>query len=535
MFLIYLVNAFRSSITGNLGAYVVSGFEAHSLIPVISIVSSVMSAAVYMPLAKLLNLFDRSYGFLAMVAVGTIGIVLSAVCQNVETYCAAEVFTTIGFTGMIFSVDVITTDTSSLRDRGLAFAFTSSPYMITAFAGPAAAERFYADNWRWGYGTFAIVLPIVASPLFVVLQVNKLKAAKMGMMTRPKLDMSWSRALWYYTIEFDRESHFRLYIVFATHEPTLLLLSVLGVILLAGGLVLFLLPFSLASTTADSWRSASIISMLVIGVCCLLAFVVVERYVAPKPFIPFDVLVSRTVLSTCLLSALYQIAYYCWASYFTSFLQVVFDVSISQAGYINSTFDVVSGFWLLCVGYLIRRTGYFKWLWMLAIPLYILAQGLMIHFRRPDQSVGFNIMCQVFIAFAGGTMIICQQVSVLAASTHNNAAAMLALLGLFGNSGGAVGNTISGAIWTHSLPGSLQKYLPAESLPDWETIYESLDVQLSYPMGSPTRMAIIQAYAEAQKRMLIGGTAIMGLSLGLVFLVRNFKVSTMEQCKGVLF
>jgi hypothetical protein len=41
MFLLYFVNAFRSAITSNLGAYVVSGFEAHSLIPVIAIVGNV--------------------------------------------------------------------------------------------------------------------------------------------------------------------------------------------------------------------------------------------------------------------------------------------------------------------------------------------------------------------------------------------------------------------------------------------------------------------------------------------------------------
>jgi hypothetical protein len=93
MFLIYFVNAFRSSITANLGAYVVSGFEAHSLIPIIGVVSSVMSAACYMPIAKFLNLFDRSKGFLFMVALGTLGTILSATCTNIQMYCAAEVST----------------------------------------------------------------------------------------------------------------------------------------------------------------------------------------------------------------------------------------------------------------------------------------------------------------------------------------------------------------------------------------------------------------------------------------------------------
>lgn len=91
MWLLYLVNGLQSSITSNLSAYVTSGFESHSLIPVISIVSSVMSAATYMPLAKVLNLWDRSIGFLIMVAFATLGLILSATCHDIGTYCAAQV------------------------------------------------------------------------------------------------------------------------------------------------------------------------------------------------------------------------------------------------------------------------------------------------------------------------------------------------------------------------------------------------------------------------------------------------------------
>lgn len=91
MFLLYFVNAFQSSITGSLSAYIVSSFSAHSLIPTIGIVSNVMSAATYMPLAKALNLWDRSYGFAFMTLLSTIGLILSATCKNIYVYCASQV------------------------------------------------------------------------------------------------------------------------------------------------------------------------------------------------------------------------------------------------------------------------------------------------------------------------------------------------------------------------------------------------------------------------------------------------------------
>lgn len=274
--------------------------------------------------------------------------------------------------------------------------------------------------------------------------------------------------------------------------------------------------------------------MLVVGIVCLIAFALVEYYVAPVPFLPWEMLASRTVLGACLVDATYQIAYYCWYDYYTSYLQVVYGTSIQTAGYISSIFDVVSGVWLLGVGLCIKKTGRFRWLLLWSVPLYLLGEGLMIYFRQPHWSVGYSIMCQVFLALAGGTMIICQQVAVLAVADHNNAASALAFLNVFGNIGSAVGSSISGAIWTHTLPGALQRLLPASVKADWETIYDSLDVQLSYARGTAVRHSIGLAYAEAQTKMLIAGTAIMALSLAWMFLIKDIKV-TKAQTKGVLF
>ena len=205
MFLIYFVNAMQSAITGSLSSYILSDFGDNSLVPLIDVVSSVMSGACYMPIAKMLNMWERSWGFLLMVTIATLGLILSASCKDITTYCAAQVFYNIGFSGLTFCVDVITLDTSSLTDRGLAYAFTSSPYIISAWAGPAAAEHFYDTNWRWGYGTFAIVLPVVALPLFSLLHYHKRKAVKSGLLV---VDSGIKRTPYelikHTVIEFDR-------------------------------------------------------------------------------------------------------------------------------------------------------------------------------------------------------------------------------------------------------------------------------------------------------------------------------------------
>lgn len=415
---------------------------------------------------------------------------------------------------MTYCVDVITADSTQLRNRGLAFAFTSSPYMITAFAGSKAAEGFYEDiSWRWGFGAFAIIFPVVASPLFFILKFNVRLAKKLGTLQRESSGRTWMESVWHYVVEFD----------------------LAGVFLFSSGLTVFLLPFTIADAAPNGWASDYIIAMLVVGFVVLIFFCFFEKMLAPKPMINFVFLTNRTVIGACLLDATYQISYYCWANYFTSFLQVVNNVTIAEAGYISNTFDVVSGVLLLLVGYLIRRTGRFKWLLYIAVPLYMFAQGLMIYFRRPNQSVGYLVMCEVFISIGGSVFIIVQQISILAAVDHQHVAAALALLSVIGTVGNAMGATISGAIWTNTFYKALERFLPESALPDIDAIYEDLDTQLSYEVGSPERIGIQQAYGYTQTRMLAAGLAIMGLSIFWVMLLRNLDLRKRVQTKGTLW
>lgn len=99
----------------------------------------------------------------------------------------------------------MTADISTMKSRGLAFAFTSSPFLITAFGGPKAAETIYEDNWRWGFGAWAIVLPAVAVPMIVLMQMGKKKARESGRLTVADKGVvdGQRRGFMYYFDEFD--------------------------------------------------------------------------------------------------------------------------------------------------------------------------------------------------------------------------------------------------------------------------------------------------------------------------------------------
>jgi predicted MFS family arabinose efflux permease len=49
------------------------------------------SAAVFLPVAKLMDTWGRAEGFLLMATCATIGLVLMAACDSFPIYCAANV------------------------------------------------------------------------------------------------------------------------------------------------------------------------------------------------------------------------------------------------------------------------------------------------------------------------------------------------------------------------------------------------------------------------------------------------------------
>ncbi|KAL2837133.1 major facilitator superfamily domain-containing protein [Aspergillus pseudoustus] len=515
IWLLTLVNNMKSSVVVSLTPYATSSFLGHSLLTVVTIVASSMAGAVYIPMAKALDLWGRAEGFLAMLALCLLGLILLASSHNLPTYCAGHVFYSVGFGGLSYSWDVLAADVTSLRNRGLAFAFTSSPAIISAFAGSKAAEGFLENvSWRWGYGCWAIILPFVALPIYGMLSYNLRKAEKQGVLVREKRKFSLSpKTIWWAIIEFDLP----------------------GVFLFAAGMVVFLLPFTLASTAPHGWKSGYIIAMIIVGFFLIIFFGLYEFLVAPVPFLNYKHLTDRTVLGACLLDMTYQVSYYCYAAYLSSFLQVVYELDVATAGYVVNTFSVVSFVFLFVTGWLIRWTGRFKWILWICVPLYIFGLGLMIHFRQPGGYIGYIVMCEIFFSVAGSIFILCVQLAVLASVDHQHVAAVLSLLFVMGSIGSSIGSAISGAIWTNTFLPYLENHLPESAQANVALIFESLPTQLSYAVGTEVRDVLNDAYGYAQVRMLAAGTAFMVLGFIWVGMMRNLDVRKMTQTKGNVF
>ncbi|KAI9046555.1 hypothetical protein LZ554_009300 [Drepanopeziza brunnea f. sp. 'monogermtubi'] len=510
VFLVFFVVSMQQQTQFNLSYYVTSSFAALPLTATTGIVSSIVGGVLRLPTAKFINIVGRAEGFLLMTVITTIGLIMMAACTNVETYAAAQVFYWVGFNGMAFVLDVFLADTSSLKNRALVFAFSTSPYIVTTFIGPRAAQSFLeTSGWRWGYGVYTIVTPVITIPILTLLWKNQRKAARLGLYKKERSGRSLAQAVPYYFWEFD----------------------VIGLLLIIAGFVLILLPISISKYQARGYQDGMIIAMLVVGGVSLVAFAVYEKVLCPKPFIPFHLLVDRSVLGACLLAAFLFISFYLWDNAFYNYLQVVHGLSVTNTGYVTNIYSIGSCFWGIILAAMIRYFGRFKWLAMAHLCLEILGVGLMILLRRPRYNIGFVVMTQIFIAFGGGGLVICEDMAVMAAAPHEGVASVLALIALFYSVGGGIGSAIATSIYTNKFPAALNRALPGNATLNAE-LYGSLVVQLSYPMGSPEREAVIYAYGESMWYQTIAATAMLVPCFVFIAVWKDFRVNELRQVKG---
>lgn len=519
VWVVYFVTAIDSVAMGALAPYVTSSFMLHSLTPTVSIISTIATGVCNLSTAKILDVIGRPQGYALGVFITTLGLIMMAATTSVEIYAAAQVFWSVGYSVLGFTLGIFVADTTTLKNRALMLGLaTGTPSLVATWVGGPVAEAFLAGpGWEWCYGMFSILLPVVGIPLLTLLVYYTIKAKKQNIAARSNVPTQTSKTFMqkvkYYVLEFD----------------------LAGIILLTTGLALFLLPFNLYPMQPKGWESPLIIGFLVAGFMLMLIFAFYEAYFSPVSFIEFRILTDRNVVGAGILGAVLFFSNYAWASYFSSFLQVVNGLSVTDASYVMSISNVAWPLASVLSGIYINRTGRYKYITLASVLLYMFGTGLMIYFRRPDQSLGYLIMCQIFIGVALGSIMTTPVIAAMSSLPHQQVAVVTSIISMFSAIGGAIGLTVTGTIWAAVFPERLALYLPSEEVVNLVNIYASLEIQLSYAEGTPTRIAIQQAYGDAQRMMLIAATAIWVIGIVATLAWRNTDVRNIKQVRGQVF
>ncbi|CDM29988.1 hypothetical protein DTO013E5_8310 [Penicillium roqueforti] len=508
LYLVSFVDALLSSVETALNPYITSSFHKHGLLTVVSVVSTILGGSSKLTLAKIIDIWGRVEGFLIMLVLVTIGLIMKATCKSMEMYTAAHTLYWVGHIGLTYVVEIMLADMTSLKNRMVMIGLNGTPGIASTFAGPEIATLFYTNlDFHWAFGSFAIMQVGVCIPVAAVMLFMQRRAEKSGTLEKTRSGRSWWQSIAHYLIEFD----------------------VVGIILITAAFSLILIPFSIASYGPKGWASGYIIAMEVLGVACVPAFYIWERYCSPVQFLPWKYLKEPTMIGSCMLYGVMFVSCFTWNSYFGSYLQVVNRLDITTANYVLNAFSLTSFIFSPIFGLIISWTGDFKWTAMAGVPIFCLGTALLVPFRAPDTHVGLLTMIQILVGLGSCLFTVCGQIAIMAMVTHQEIAVVMAIWGLFGSIGAAVGSAIAGGMWNNILEKELYNRLPQESKHLSKSIFASLVTQISYADGTKERDAIVGAYADVQRKMAIVGVCFVPLCILCTWFWRNVNVKKLEK------
>ncbi|KAF6822537.1 siderophore iron transporter 1 [Colletotrichum plurivorum] len=485
-----------------------SSYSTHSLLATINVLRAVIAAAAQPTSAKIADVFGRVELVCVSVFFYVVGTVVEACAKDVTAFAGGAVLYQIGYTMIMLLIEVIIADITSTRARLLFSYIPALPFIINTWvSGDIGNLVLKQSTWQWGIGMWAIIYPVCALPLIISLAIVGRRARKQGLLDS-------------YQSSF-RALGFKDFMIQLFWQ-----LDVVGIILVIAIFALILVPFTIAGGFKTQWQEPHVIAPLVVGICCVPAFVVWERK-AKHPLVPFHLMKDRGILAPLGIALFLNWCWYMQGDYLYTVCIVAFDFSITAATRVTSLYSfcsVITGFIL---GFVVYRVRHLKYFIVAGTMLFMVAFGLLIHYRGSPSGQNGIIGAQVLLGIAGGMFPYPAQASLQASLKHEHLAIMTGLYLATYNIGSAFGYTISGAIWTQILPGVLNEKLAPFNNETIATLTygKPFDAIAEYPIGTPERTAIIDAYQQVQRLLCITGICLTVPLIVFAFLLKNPKLN----------
>ncbi|KAG5743919.1 hypothetical protein H9Q69_014292 [Fusarium xylarioides] len=487
-----------------------NSFQEHSLQSSVNTLRAVIAAAAQPTAGKIADVFGRVELICISVFFYTIGTVIEAAAQNLDTYSAGAVIYQIGYTMILLLVEVIIGDITSVRSRLFFSYIPALPFIINTWVSGDVTEAVLgATTWRWGIGMWCIIYPVCSLPLIISLLVVGHRAKKAGHLVG-------------YRSSFQQLGFNKLTV------ELFWLLDIIGVILLIAVFALLLVPLTIAGGFESKWSDPQVVTPLVIGFVCIPVFVVWELR-APHPLVPFHHMKDRSVWAPMGIACMLNFAWTMQGDYLYTVLQVSFNFSIKAATRVQSLYSfasVITGTTLGLIVYKVRR---FKVFIVSGTCLFLVAFGLLIRYRGDPSSDNKSgvIGAQILLGIAGGMFPYPAQASLQAYVTHERLAVMTGLYLALYQVGSAFGNAVSGAIWTQVLPVRLAQSFSSfgnETLAVY-AYSQPLSAIIDFPVGSDERDAMIDAYKHVQRLLTITGICLCVPLIAFSLCLRNPKLT----------
>lgn len=471
-----------SSVTSSLSSWATSSYQKHSMgLGATQIAVSIITAVSKPVLGRIANVISRPSTYIISILFYTVGYIIVSAGDTISAYIVGVAITAVGSSGIGFMNDLTAADMSVLKWRGLATAMLSTPYIINTWYAGYIVQDLGTSNWRWGYGMFCIIMPVVIAPATIVMLYLENRAKNLWSTVEQKnykLNISfrsnWKKMVWKVIIEVD----------------------VFGLLLLGFGFSLVLLPLSLYLTAQNGWKNPSIIAMIVVGGVLLIVFFFYEAFFAPFPIVPKRVL-NRTLICSIIIDFFYQFGGMIPLVYLSSYAYIVQDWPDKDWTYFNNTLTMA-----LCVigvvaGICLRYTHRYKIFQIFGVILSILGSGIMIDGKNARTNTLSLVWSQILDGAGGGFNVVATGVALQACVPHRDISISMAILSLCSYIGQSIGSAVASAIWTGKMYNALRKHIP-DTVSDEEvyTFYSTYTTLRKYPMHGEVRQGAIKAYSE---------------------------------------
>lgn len=248
--------------------------------------------------------------------------------------------------------------------------------------------------------------------------------------------------------------------------------------------------------------------MLLASVAVLAAFVIWEG-IAANPILPYRFLANISVVCICIVGVLDFCSFYLSWTFLSAFIQVLKGWDQTRTGYFASTQNVTSTVTGILVGWAMAATRRYKVLLVGGVIVRLIGVSMMVRYRSYGSPTTLLVLCQLLQGIGGGSVAITMQVAVQCVVRHSDVAIVTAIELLMTECGAAIGSAVAGLVFSRDLPAALALRLPDKSPEDIAAIFGSLSVALSYPLGSETRRAIIEAWVQVMHKLCIMAAAIL--------------------------
>ena len=498
-----------------------STFGQHSQLAAISTASQIIRAISKPFIGKLADITSRPTTYIIILVFYVVGFAVAASSSTFAAYTVGMCFTSVGKSGLDLLSDIIVGDLTPLEWRGFFGAALSIPFIVTVPINGFIGDAFI-DNWRWGLGMFAIMVPVLLVPAIFTLYAMQRRGEKFGMVT-----MAASKRVRVGEEEASNSKGFGYWLKLM--KEGLIDIDIFGLIILGVSFSLILLPFTIAETMPGGWSNGRVIAMLVIGFVLLIVYVLFEMYLSPKPLMTKRILKNRTFLASVTIYTFNQMASATRNTYFSSYIWIIKDWTNYQwiifLGVTTMGLSIMGPI----VGLIQRATHRYKTMMLFGACARMVAYGLLV---QPSgdmvQDTARLVIAQLTFCL-GSFNIVGARVGSQASVPHEDMASIISLLTLWSTLGSSIGSAVSSAIWTSDMLNRMRQEMPDVDDATLSKLYSNIKkLRTSYDFDSPVRQGAIRAYSSVNGRIAITALCMAAIPMIATFFMPDFYLGKQQ-------